>query len=106
MEWYRFDTVEAAQACLDAVNNHPKLPHVGRNALSGKLQPDKCQTTKWCDSVTECLDGKFGFPRVTEKWLDILEVSEEDRQAFLDAFNPSIEEYDPAWIPAREEEIV
>jgi hypothetical protein len=103
-EWYRWDTLEAAQACLNYLNNHPALPHVGRNAKTGLPAPDKCKTTKWCNEVTECTDGKFGFPRVTTQWLDALEISMEDRQAFLDNFQPTIEEFDSAWIPVVEEE--
>jgi hypothetical protein len=109
MEWYRFDVESDAQAALDYINNHPALPHVGVNAATGEPQPDKCKTTKWCDSVTACTDGKFGFPRVSEKWLDVLGVSEEDRAAYLAGFVTSkpggvVEEFNSDWIPVVEEE--
>ena len=65
MEWYRWDTLEAAQACLNYVNGHGKLPITGTNALTGEPAPDKQQTTKWVESVTECTDGKFGFERIS-----------------------------------------
>jgi hypothetical protein len=109
-EWYRWDNETDAQAALDYLNNHPALPHVGVNAKTGQPEPDKCQTTKWCDAVTACTDGKFGFPRVTTTWLDVLGISEEDRTAFLTAFVTSkpggvVEEFDPAWIPVVEDEL-
>jgi len=77
MEWYRWPVQAAAQAALDFINNHPALPHVGVNAKTGEPQPDKCKTAKWCDAVTECADGKFGFPRVTESAPTVSSVSPE-----------------------------
>jgi len=102
-EWYRWDTLAEAQACLNYVNNHPKLPVVGVNAATKKPAPDKQQTTQWASEVIECNDGKFGFPRVTTAWLDSLGITQEERDTFLATFNPTIEEFDPAWIPAAEE---
>jgi hypothetical protein len=103
LDWYRWSTIEDAQSALDYLNNHPALPHVGRNAGTGELATDKCVTNKWCPMVTECTDGKYGFPRVSEAWLDALEIQEEHRQAFLDVYVTGkggvIEEFDPAWLP-------
>ena len=45
-----------------------------------------------------------GFPRMPESLLDSLGVTQEERQAFLDGFNPVIEEFDPAWLPVVDEE--
>lgn len=103
MEWYRWNNLEDAQEALDYINNRPELPHVGRNAATGEISPDKCQTIKWCDSVTECTDGKFGFPRISETWLDELGVDETTRDQFITYFVTNkdggvIEEFDPEWI--------
>jgi len=103
MQWYRWDTLEEAQACLDYLNNRPELPIVGKNAKTGKPEYNKTKTTKWCDSVTQCLDGKFGFPRITEAWLDTLNISMEERQQFLTIFHPIIEEFDINWMPNQED---
>jgi hypothetical protein len=103
-QWYRWDSLETAQACLDYLNNRPELPLVGKNAKTGKSEPNKTKTTKWCDSVTECTDGKFGFPKIPASFLDYLGIDEAERQQFLDTFQPTIEEFDSAWIPEVEEE--
>jgi hypothetical protein len=109
MEWYRWNNEVDAQAALDFLNNHPSLPHVGKNAKTGELEPDKCKTTKWCNEVIACTDGKFGFQRVSIKWLDILEIPEEDRTAFVTAFvtdkGGEVESYDEAWIPVEDERV-
>jgi hypothetical protein len=103
MEWYRWDNLGMAQACLDTVNGDTRLPLTGHNSKTGEIAlDDKCKTTKWCESVTECTDGKFGFPRVPQTWLDLLGVTAEESAMFIAGFSPDIEEFDPAWIPDEE----
>ena len=101
-EYYVWDTEVAAQAALDFINGTGWFPIVGRNAKTGLPAPDKQMTTKWADEVQERVDGKWCFPRVKEARLDALGVPAEDRQAFLDAFNPTIEEYQNDWFPVEE----
>ena len=98
-EWYRWNTEAEAQACLAYINAHPSLPLVGNNAKTHAAQPDKTQTTKWCNEVTACEDGKFGFPRVTQTYLDAVGVDSASAQQFLGTFQPTIEEFDSAWLP-------
>jgi len=99
-DWYRWNTVEEAEACLNYLNSHDKLPIVGVNANSKEPAPEKQQTQKWAEAVTPCADGKFGFPRVTNKWLDDLNIPQSERDLFMTTFNPTIEPFDESWIPA------
>jgi hypothetical protein len=106
MEWYRWNSLETAQACLNVINGDTRLPLTGNNSKTGEMAlDDKCKTTKWCESVVECTDGKFGFPRVTQVWLDLLGVTAEESAIFLATFNPDVEAFDSAWIPSRDEEL-
>ena len=101
-EYYVWNTEAEAQAALDFINNSGWFPIIGRNAKTGELQPDKQKTTKWADSVQERLDGKWCFPRIEEVRLDALGIPPETRQGFLDAFQPTIEEYQSEWFPIEE----
>lgn len=107
-EYYRWTeaNLAVAEAALDALNNNQRLPLVGRNAKTGQLEPNKQKTTKWANEVQVFTDGMVGFPRMPESLLDSLGVSAEERQAFLDGYNPTIEEFDPAWIPEVEEDLL
>lgn len=104
-EYYVWDTEAAAQAALDYINNSGWFPIVGRNAKTGVLQPDKQQTTEWASAPRERVDGKWCFSRITTDILDAVGVSAEDRQAFLDAFAPTIEEYQDDWFPIIEDDV-
>lgn len=105
-EYYRWNIADLAiaQAALNTINNDARLPITGKNAKTGQPEPDKQKTTKWTNEVQEFVDGKCGFPRITQKWLDAMEVTPEETQAFLTNFNPTIEEFDPAWMPVVEDE--
>jgi hypothetical protein len=107
-EWYRWPEQAPAQAALDYINNHPSLPHVGM--CKGKPAPDKQMTTKWADELTECTDGWWGFPRVSNAWLDRINVSPTERTQFLNHFvlgqEGAVQEFDPDWIPEAEEDTV
>jgi len=100
-EWYRWSDKETAEACLSYLNNHPRLPYESKNHATGKIIP----TTKWANEVVECTDGKFGFPRVTSDWIEKLGISSTDVSVFAIRFEPTIETYDPAWIPPSEAEL-
>jgi hypothetical protein len=104
-EYYVWDTEVQAQAALDYINGSGWFPIVGVNAATGEPQPDKQQTTSWASEVLERVDNKWCFPRIPEARLDAIGVPANDRQAFLDAFNPSIEEYDSNWFPTPEEDL-
>lgn len=75
MEYLIFNTLEEAIAANNRIqqnivgfltNNEPQAVKngglVGRNALTGKLEPDKCLTTTWADPI-ELDDGKWAIPR-------------------------------------------
>jgi hypothetical protein len=102
-EYYVWDTEAEAQAALDYINSTEWFPVVGKNVATGKPEPEKQQTTVWASEILERVDGKWCFARIPEGRMDALEVSAEDRQAFLDTFNPTIEEYQDGWfeVPAR-----
>lgn len=102
-EWYRWNDLATAQAALDAINANENLPLTGRNAKTGQLEPTKQKTTKWCDSVTACTDGKYGFPRIPEARMDSIGITQVERDAWLTAFSPTIETFDRNWIPADPE---
>lgn len=108
MDWYRWPNQADAQAALDSVNDSPLLPHVGRNAATGKPMPHKTQTTKWCESITEFIDGKWGFPRITTAWLDEINLPQDERDNwvafYLTSKGGTIDEFDPAWFPEPEDE--
>ena len=101
-EYYVWDTEVAAQAALDFINGSGWFPLVGRNAGSGALEPDKQATTSWADAVRERVDGKWIFHRIPTEVLDHVGVLPEHRQAFLDAFVPTVEEYQDDWFPVEE----
>ena len=108
IEWYRFPSTHETecQAALDAANANPIFPIKGK--VNGQEAPDEnAKTTCWCASITECTDGKWGFPRIPASKLDFHGVPQEDRDAYLAAYvtgaGGAIETYDPAWIPAEEE---
>ena len=81
-----------AQAMLDTINNHDQLPMVG--TCNGKPAPEKQQTTSWCSKLTEWVDGRFGFPRIPAATLDKMGVSQEARDAMLEAYAPRIDQAD------------
>lgn len=102
MEYYVWDTEAQAQAALDFINNSGWFPIVSKNAYTGLPAYDKQKTVKWADAPLQRLDNKWCFQRIPAVRMDALNVPADDRQAFLDAFQPTIEEYDPAWFPVEE----
>ena len=101
VELYIWTDRTKAQAALDYINNHECLPHVGTNAATGEPAPEKQNTIRWSDLV-ELTDGRFGFKRISEAWLDTLGIDEAGRQAYLGTFNPTIELLDLDLMPEPE----
>jgi len=70
-------TEPEAQAALDEINNSPAwFPIVG--LVNGVPAPENCQTTRWCESLSETLDGRFVFPCIPMERLTALGVSQEE----------------------------
>jgi hypothetical protein len=90
MEYYVFQAEQAANRCITAVNGSGWFPIIGNNAATGEPQPDKQQTIAWVEVATEMLSGEWAIPRIPQDRLDYLEVSQEDRDAFLAAFGQGI----------------
>ena len=105
-EYYIWPIVDlaVAQMALSALNGDERLPIVGKNAKTGQLEPDKQKTTIWTEEVQIFVNDTCGFPRMTDNILSYLNISEEEKQAFLDTFNPSIIEFDSSWLPPIENE--
>lgn len=102
-QWYTFNSEAVANAALDFINGSGWFPLEGVNKGTGAIEKDA--TTCWAKRPPHpilCLDGKWRFPRIPEYRLDLLGVSAEDRQSFLSAFNPTIEEYSRDWFPVNE----
>jgi len=93
-----------AQAALDYINGTSWFPVIGRNAKTKAYEPNKQKTTKWCEevSVRNGTDNSLCFPKIPDVVLDAVGVPEEDRQAFLDTFQPTIEEYQDGWFVEEE----
>ena len=95
-DWYRFDTLVKAQACLDIINNNPAFPITGRNALTGELAPDKQKTERWA-TVTECTDGKFGFSAPDDDMFDKLSIDAAAQTQLK--IGVSVERVNQTWMP-------
>jgi len=89
-EFYVWDTEVEAQSALDFINSTEWFPLIGSDP-TGNKRPDKQKTICWATNVLERLDGKWTFARIPSELLDYAGVPEEDREAFLTAFNPTIE---------------
>ena len=90
-EYYVWENESDATAAMNYINNSGWFPVVGYNAETGEPQPDCQQTTQWQDTPTQRCDNKWVVHRIPQDILDFLGVSEEQRQAFLNTFKPSIE---------------
>lgn len=98
--------MSAAQAALDALNNHPALPTKGERLGVTNEDPNS-YTTQWYPQVDEYTTGKIGFPRIPASRLDWLEehgypgTDQASRDAYLATYitgtGGSIETYDSSW---------
>jgi len=102
MLYYVWDDENVAIAALNALNNSPQFPVIGNK--NGKPAPESQATTKWADAPKEMIDGRWAVLKIPDERMDFLNVPLEQRQAFLNAFNPSIEELDTDDFPAPPEE--
>jgi len=101
--WYRWHDEQrvTAQAALDYLNSNPSLPIVP--LVDGTPDPNAQPIVEWASALVQCVDSHVGFARLNDELLDFLQISEEQRQLFIDTFNPTIEEFDRAWLPVDEE---
>jgi hypothetical protein len=97
--YYIWDESELAiaQAALNTLNSDPRLPLTGVNAATGRPDPDAQKTVKWAESVQTFTEGRVGFPRISDSFLTYMQVTEQEKQAWLNAFHSTIAEYDPSW---------
>ena len=89
-----------AQAALDEINNDTNwFPVIGE--VNGISAPENCQTTNWCDNLSETIDGRFVFPCIPMTRLAALDVPQEEISKWISDHNVS-------WIdiPAEEFPIV
>jgi hypothetical protein len=103
-QWYRWPVAQTAtaQAALDLHNNDSRLPLVGNNAKTGKPEPDNQKTVVWYPELMVFVDDMVGFPRMSDELQEAIGVTPQEREDFLAAFNPSIEDYDSGWFPKEE----
>lgn len=88
---------EDEQTAIDAeyfISSTGGAPLVGRNALTGELEPDKCKTERWA-IPQQRLDGKWVFEKIPTSVLD------QYPEGLIDYFNTTypntLEEYDNSW---------
>lgn len=82
-DWLIFATQPAAASAVRQIDAAVGNPRKGRNAGTGKPEPDKVGTVTWAIPVQR-LNGKWCFPRNPE----------------ADPNRPfDVEPYDPAWFP-------
>ena len=101
IEYYVWDTEAEAQAALDYINNSGWFPIASRNVQTGEVDAN-ILTTCWLSEVSQRLDSKWCFKRVPAARMDALGVPQEDRDAFLSTFNPTIEVWQDGWFPTEE----
>lgn len=62
-EWLVFDSEAAAMSAVRQIDAAVGNPRPGRNAATGKPEPDKVGTVTWAIPIQRMSDGKWGFPR-------------------------------------------
>lgn len=96
MEYYVFDTEQAAIDAENYITQVAGFPIVGVRASDGAPRPDAQQTERYA-IPRQRTDGKWVFPRVP------LEIREQYPQEVTDTFNSNypntIEEYSVDWFP-------
>ncbi|MEA3272465.1 MAG: hypothetical protein U9P90_02250 [Patescibacteria group bacterium] len=63
-----FDTLKTAQLAEVEINKNKKYPIIGRNAKTGKLEPDKQQTVRWAESHQD-KKGKWFIPKPGNEYM-------------------------------------
>lgn len=102
-QYYVWTSAPVATNALYALNNSWWFPITGHNAKTGLPAPDKAKTTKWADSVQVTTNNLYVVPRIPTRLMDALNVPEVEREAWWNAFQPSVEEYQDGWFPVEEE---
>ena len=99
-DWYIWETATKLLTAADAlvfVNENPLFPVPSYDEKTGEINPN-CPTEDWYPSVVRFTNGKCGFPKIPDTRLDHMHVSEQQRQYFLDTYEPSIEQREPSWV--------
>jgi hypothetical protein len=98
-KYYVFDDEQTAIDAEAYICQVAGVPIVGRNAKTGKLEPNKAKTERWA-IPQQRLDGKWVFPQVPDA------VSAKFPPEVATAFNtnfPNVkEDFDSSWFPAPE----
>ena len=111
-EYYIYQTLEAANAGLSAINNF--LPVVGFR--KGVPAPERAQTTKWVNEPILMLSGEYAIPRIPTSRLDNAGepvqidgvwtypgIPEQERIDFITAHGQDIRELTEEDFPVEEE---
>ena len=88
MEYYVFITQNEAQVCIDAINGSGYFPITGN--CCGVAAPDKQKTTNWIDTPREMTTGSYAVPRIPDKSLNALKVTQDNRDDFLAEYGQDI----------------
>jgi len=97
-----WSTQSEAASALDFINGTEWFPLVGKNAATGKPEPNKQQTVRWFEEPLETVSGDWVFPEIPGELLDMLGVPQEEVDGFFTLFNPATASYDPNWFPEEE----
>jgi hypothetical protein len=89
-EYYVFATKPEAEACMTAINGTSWFPITGNK--KGVPNPTATKTTKWSGtrSLKELASGGWAVPRVPTSKLDLVEVPQAERDAFLAVYGNDI----------------
>ena len=100
-EWYTWDSLKTAQACLDYINSNAVFPIAHKEGFTDKDCATK--TERWADEVIALSDGKFGFKKIPSRRFDMMGVIQtaSKTEVFLNTFTPTIKEFDKSWISAE-----
>ena len=101
-KYYVFETEELAIGAEAYICQIAQTPITGKNAKTGKLEPNKAKTERWA-IPQQRLDGKWVFPQVPDATTAKFPL---DVAIAFNTNYPNVkEEYDSAWFPVEEEEI-
>ena len=89
-----FDTMADADAGVADIDVIAGFPKPGRNAATGKINPDVLTTT-WAVPQERITDGKAFFPEPP----DTEEIPAEAVAVMVEDIRPVKEPYDRSWLP-------
>jgi len=93
MAWYYIcgsATENEAQDALNEINSSNWFPIVGQ--INGNPAPQNCQTSLWCEDLTETIDGRFVFPLIPMERLMNIGVSQEEISQWITDHNVTWED--------------